>query len=417
MKKILKYILVLLLVFLVFPLGAKAEDVVNIHLFYGYGCPHCAHEEAFLEEYLKDRDDVKLYMYEVWKDTDNQELLAKVQDKLNNKQSGVPYTVIGDKVLVGYKDGVTDKNIERYINNYLEDMSSYSDPVGEITGVSEKKETTNSMQSSNESDEEDEEDENEEVNESKVTVPILGSVDAKKVSLPILSVILGFVDGFNPCAMWILIFLITMLFNMKDRKKMWILGITFILTSGIVYLLFMLTWLNLATFISKISFIRLAVALVAVIVGVVNLVKFSNSITKKDDGCDVVDKKERKKIMTKITDITKEKKFIVAIIGVIALAASVNIIELMCSIGIPLLFTQILAMNDLNVLQYGIYMFIYILFFLIDDIVIFAISMFTLKVTGISTKYTKYSHLIGGIIMLIIGLLLIIKPELLMFNI
>ena len=414
MKKILNYILVLLLVFIVFPLGVKAEDIVNIHLFYGNGCPHCAHEKAFLEEYLKDRDDVKLYMYEVWRDADNQELLAKVQEKLNNKQSGVPYTVIGDKVLVGYSDGVTNKNIERYVNNYLNDMSSYSDPVGEITGVSEKKETTNNMQSSNENDEEDEKNETE---ESQIEVPVLGNIDAKKVSLPILSVILGFVDGFNPCAMWILIFLITMLFNMKDRKKMWILGITFILTSGIVYLLFMLTWLNLATFISKISFIRLAVALVAVIVGIVNLVKFSNSMTKKDDGCDVVDKKERKKIMNKITDITKEKKFILAILGIIALAASVNIIELMCSIGIPLLFTQILAMNNLSTLQYGIYMFIYILFFLIDDIIVFAISMFTLKVTGISTKYTKYSHLIGGIIMLIIGLLLIIKPELLMFNI
>ena len=175
--------------------------------------------------------------------------------------------------------------------------------------------------------------------------------------------------------------------------------------------------LNLATFISKISFIRLAVALVAIIVGVVNLVKFSNSLTKKDDGCEVVDKKERKKIMQKITDITKEKKFIIALVGIIVLAASVNIIELMCSIGIPLLFTQILAMNNLNIVQYMIYMFIYIIFFLIDDIIIFAISMFTLKVTGISTKYTKYSHLLGGIIMLIIGLLLLVKPELLMFNV
>ena len=228
--------------------------------------------------------------------------------------------------------------------------------------------------------------------------------------------VLGFVDGFNPCAMWILIFLITMLFNMKDRKKMWILGLTFIITSGFVYLLFMLTWLNLASFISKIAFIRLAVALVALIVGIVNLSKYANSLNKKDEGCDVVDKKERKKIMTQITKITTEKKFILAIIGIMVLAASVNIIELMCSIGIPLLFTQILAMNDLNTAQYALYMGIYILFFLIDDIIVFVISMVTLNVTGISTKYTKYSHLIGGLIMLVIGILLIIKPEILMFN-
>lgn len=409
MKNILNCILVLVLTFLLIPLTTKADEVINIHLFYGDGCPHCAHEKEFLEEYLKDVDDVKLYKYEVWYDSDNQELLSEVQEKLNNKQSGVPYTVIGDKVIIGYSEGVTDVNIKKYIDSYKNDISSYRDYVGEITGISEVK--TNNSKDKTQTKEKTTD------NSESIDVPVLGNINAKTVSLPILAIVLGFVDGFNPCAMWILIFLITMLFNMKDKKKMWILGLTFILTSGIVYLLFMLTWLNLATFISKISFIRLAIAFVAIIVGIINLVKFSNSLTKKDDGCDVVDKKERKKIMQQINKITKEKKFILAIVGIIALAASVNIIELMCSIGIPLLFTQILAMNDLSTMQYGIYMFIYIFFFLIDDIVIFGISMFTLNVTGISTKYTKYSHLIGGIIMLLIGLLLIIKPELLMFNV
>ena len=105
-----------------------------------------------------------------------------------------------------------------------------------------------------------------------------------------------------------------------------------------------------------------------------------------------------------------------AIIGIIILAASVNIIELMCSVGIPLLFTQILAMNNLSAGSYALYMFIYIFFFLIDDIVIFALAMITHKVTGISTKYNKYSHLIAGIIILLIGLLLLINPSILMFN-
>ena len=114
--------------------------------------------------------------------------------------------------------------------------------------------------------------------------------------------------------------------------------------------------------------------------------------------------------------ITKEKHIIIAALGIMLLAASVNIIEMMCSVGLPLLFTQILSMNSLSTPEYLLYMFVYILFFLIDDIIIFVISMITLKVTGISTKYAKYSHLIGGIIMIIIGVLLIVKPSLLMFN-
>lgn len=423
MKKILKFLIVFA-VFLLLPVSAKADEkVINIHLFYGNGCPHCAAEEEFLSDYLKDRTDVKLYKYEVWYDSNNQELLSKVQKEMGTtNKNGVPFTVIGKKTIVGYADGVTDEQIKDAINYYLN--NDYRDYAGEITGKVKKNEVKEDTTKDESKAEDKKENKIEKADDTKdsdqtdenVTVPVLGKINAKKVSLPILAVVLGFVDGFNPCAMWILIFLITMLFNMKDRKKMWILGLTFILTSGIVYLMFMLAWLNLATFISKIAFIRLLIAVIALVVGLINVYKYIDALKKKDEGCDVVDKKDRKKIMEKIISITHEKKFIIALLGIMVLAASVNIIELMCSIGIPLLFTQILAMNNLSTFSYMIYMFIYIFFFLIDDIVIFVISMVTLKVTGLSTKYTKYSHLIGGIIMLIIGLLLIIKPELLMFN-
>ncbi len=423
MKKILKFLIVFA-VFLLLPVSAKADEkVINIHLFYGNGCPHCAAEEEFLSDYLKDRTDVKLYKYEVWYDSHNQELLSKVQKEMGTtNKNGVPFTVIGKKTIVGYADGVTDEQIKDAINYYLN--NDYRDYAGEITGKVKKTEVKEDTTKDESKTEDKKENKIEKADDTKdsdqtdenVTVPVLGKINAKKVSLPILAVVLGFVDGFNPCAMWILIFLITMLFNMKDRKKMWILGLTFILTSGIVYLMFMLAWLNLATFISKIAFIRLLIAVIALVVGLINVYKYIDSLKKKDEGCDVVDKKDRKKIMEKIISITHEKKFIIALLGIMVLAASVNIIELMCSIGIPLLFTQILAMNNLSTFNYMIYMFIYIFFFLIDDIVIFVISMVTLKVTGLSTKYTKYSHLVGGIIMLIIGLLLIIKPELLMFN-
>lgn len=423
MKKILKFLIVFA-VFLLLPVSAKADEkVINIHLFYGNGCPHCAAEEEFLSDYLKDRTDVKLYKYEIWYDSHNQELLSKVQKEMGTtNKNGVPFTVIGKKTIVGYADGVTDEQIKDAINYYLN--NDYRDYVGEITGKVKKNEVKEDTTKDESKTEDKKENKIEKADDTKdsaqtdenVTVPVLGKINAKKVSLPILAVVLGFVDGFNPCAMWILIFLITMLFNMKDRKKMWILGLTFILTSGIVYLMFMLAWLNLATFISKIAFIRLLIAVIALVVGLINVYKYIDALKKKDEGCDVVDKKDRKKIMEKIISITHEKKFIIALLGIMVLAASVNIIELMCSIGIPLLFTQILAMNNLSTFSYMIYMFIYIFFFLIDDIVIFVISMVTLKVTGLSTKYTKYSHLVGGIIMLIIGLLLIIKPELLMFN-
>ena len=401
-KNKLKYMIISLFLFM--PMIVNAKSNVNLYLFYGEGCPHCAAEEKFLDSYLKDKNYIKLYKYEVWYNKDNQNNLKEVSNILNKPASGVPYLVIGDDVISGYLDGVTDEEIKSYVKIYSNKVD-YEDKVGKYLGIVEEKTITKV--------EEKKENKKEEVK--KVTVPILGKVNPKKVSLPILSTVLGLVDGFNPCAMWILIFLITMLFNMKDRKKMWILGILFILTSGVVYLAFMLTWLNLATFISKISAIRLLVAIVALGAGFYSLNNYIKSLST-DGGCEVVDNKDRKKIMNSIIKITKEKKFIFSVIGIIFLAASVNIIEMMCSVGLPLLFTQILSMNDLSSSEYMLYMLIYIFFFLIDDIIVFSASMITLKVTGISTKYAKYSHLIGGIIMLIIGILLIVKPSILMFN-
>ena len=248
-----------------------------------------------------------------------------------------------------------------------------------------------------------------------VDTGLFGVVSLKDVSLPIFTIILGAVDGFNPCAMWILIFLITMMFSMHDRFKMWILGLTFIFTSGFVYLCFMLSWLSLASFLSSVVLIRFLIACFAVLFGMVNIYRYFKSLNS-DVGCDVTDKKKRVKIMERIKKIVNEKSFLLSILGIMLLAFSVNLIELLCSLGIPVMFTNVLAMNDLSTLEYVIYIGLYLLFFLIDDILIFVIAMKTLKIKGISNKYTKYSHLIGGIIMLLLGILMVIKPEWLMFN-
>ena len=403
-----RVLLFLLLAAVLLPISVKADNVVNLHLFYGEGCPHCAEEEKFLEKYLKDEPNVKLNKYEVWHSEKNRQLWVKVQDKLNNHENGVPYLIIGDKVIIGYLSGNTDVKIKKYVDEYKKD-SHYVDVMSAIDD-NKKIEKTKENKKENKKEKVKEKKE-----EEKTNIPILGDINPREVSLPLVSVVLGLVDGFNPCAMWILIFLITMLLNTKDRKKMWILGLTFILTSGLVYLAFMLTWLNLASLINKVIFVRILIAAVAIIVGFFNLKKYIES-RKKDDGCDVVDNKNRKKIMEKIISITKEKSFILALLGIIVLAASVNLIEMMCSIGLPLIFTQILSMNSLSAGSYALYMFLYILFFLIDDIIVFAIAMITLKVTGISTKYSKYAHLVAGIIIIIIGLLMLIKPSILMFN-
>ena len=175
----------------------------------------------------------------------------------------------------------------------------------------------------------------------------------------------------------------------------------------------MVAWLNITLKMRDIAILRMIIAFIALIAGAINL----NSYFKANEsGCTVVESNKRKKIINYIKKFTSEKYFFLALIGIMGLAFIVNLIELACSAGLPLLFTQILAINDLSKFMYALNIGIYIFFFLIDDLIIFIIAMITFKVTGISTKYTKYSHLIGGIIMLLISILMIFKPEWLMFN-
>lgn len=387
-KKIL-YFLILMFTSLVF-VDAKEVDV---YLFYSETCYNCAELDKYLEEIKDEYPYMNIVKYEVTQDDENNKLMIDVKSKLKESDYHVPYTVIGTTGIIGFND-----TVKNYITNALTKYSEedYVDIVDVVKNNLDVSYTINYP-------------------EGEYSVPILGKIDPKNVSLPLISVVIGLVDGFNPCAMWVLIFLISMLFNMKDKKRMWFLGITFLVTSALVYLVFMLAWLQVAIGLTQIVWVRYIISLIALIGAYININSYLKSL-KKDDGCEVVDETKRKKIFARIKKFTTEKSLLLAMVGIIGLAASVNLIELACSSGLPLVYTQILALNDLSKLQYLIYILIYIFFFLIDDIIIFAIAMKTLEISGISTKYTKYSHLIGGIIMLIISLLMAFKPEWLMFN-
>ncbi len=390
MKRLKKYLILFLLVLIPFNSLAVAShyhdkvakivdvkvdsDKINLYLFHGSTCPHCAEEKVWLEE-IKDtyKNDLNVYYYEVWENPSNAKLMEEVMDLFKITKNGVPLTVIGEKYYVGFSKS-TASSIENVIKNYLAD---------------------------------DEE-------ENTRYIPIIGDVDIKDVSIPLVAVILGFVDGFNPCAMWILLFLINLLFGMKDKKKAWILGLTFLLISGLVYFLSMLG-INFVLGIVTINWMKILIAIFILIAGIFNLKKYFK-IRKEEAGCTVVDDKKRKTIIKKMGKIINSKTFGLAMIGIIVLAASVNLIEMACSLGFPLVFNELLTVNNITGVTRIIYLLIYILFYMIDDIVVFAISMITLEATGITNKYNKLCTLISAIIMIIMGLLMLFKPDWLMFN-
>jgi hypothetical protein len=133
-------------------------------------------------------------------------------------------------------------------------------------------------------------------------------------------------------------------------------------------------------------------------------------------GCETTDEKQRTKLMDRVRKIITQNKLILALLGVISLALIVNFIELACSAGVPLIFAYILALNDLGGWAGVGYVLLYIFFFVIDDIIVFTIVMLTLKIKVVSNKIARYNHLVGGILMLVIGILMIFFPTILQFN-
>lgn len=402
-----KFLIFLISMFILLPTMVKADTKeIDIHLFYSSTCPHCSKEKEFLNELVKDDPSIKVHLYQIngKENLENSELLEKVQKLIDGETPYIPYTVIGKEYRVGFNDA-TKVEIESIIKAYKEE--GYIDIVGGIIKGEITEENISEYLANSDVEIQMPED---------VPIKIFGKeISLKGLSLPIIAILIGLVDGFNPCAMWILLFLIGMLLGMKDRKKMWYLGSLFIVTSAGVYLLFMLAWLNIIKDFVAVRPIQIIIAIVALLGATFNLRSYIKEQTK-DNGCQIVDDKKRKKIFAKIKKFTSEKSLLLASVGIITLAVSVNIVELACSAGLPALFTNILAINKVSMTMSNFYILLYILFFMLDDLIVFIVAMITLKVTGITTKYTKYTHLIGGIIMLLIGLLLIFKPEWIMFN-
>lgn len=381
-------------------------DSVTIYLFHSETCPHCKKERIFLEDLDKRYDTIQVETFEITGNRENIELFQQVGKELSADISGVPFTVVGREYISGYADdATTGKQIEMAALSALHgyEGTEYVDIVQPFLQGLESEDNFN-IKGEVSSDPQVPE---------YISVPFVGQIETQSVSLPFLTFVVALLDGFNPCAMWVLVFLISMLLGMKSKTRMWVLGSVFILTSAVIYFLFMSAWLNLFLFLGYIIWIRIIVGVFAFGVGAYYLYDY---ITNPNATCKVTGDPKRKKILERIRETVHEKNFFIALGGIILLAIAVNMIEAVCSAGLPAIYTKVLVMSDLPTWQYYAYLLFYILIFMLDDLIVFVGAMLTFRSFGLDSKYARYSHLIGGIIMLLLGLLLMFRPEWLMFG-
>ncbi|MDD5041232.1 MAG: hypothetical protein PHX87_03090 [Candidatus Peribacteraceae bacterium] len=376
-----------------------AEIHADMVAFVSADCPHCAEFEAFAKA-----QGWKVELHDIAQ-AQSQSLFVRVQEHAPLLRQGVPTIVINGHVIQGYKDdATTGKRLSALLQEYEANRGGGMDFNTFLESDTEAQLETAEGTCDGGCPVD--------LGEYLIDVPFMGEVDLALLSLPSLSILLGFLDGFNPCAMWVLVTLLTLLVATRDPKKVWMIGGTFLIVSGVMYYLFIAAWLNAFLVIGFNAWVQKLIGIVAVGGGAFY---FYEAFGKDPNACAVTDLRQKRKIMDRMKAILEKSAWPAMLLGVSILAISVNAIELVCTAGLPAIFTQILAFNEVSTLaRYG-YITLYILLYMIDDVIIFAIAVYTLHATGLTKKYARFTLIFGGFLMYALGALLLFAPEVLTF--
>lgn len=356
-------------------MASATEIRIDLHIFWAKGCPHCENALEFLAPLEQDYPGLIIHQHEVSENQANLDLLVWIASAHDIREVGVPFLILGDEVFVGFGESsglMLRSRIEacRQINcqTRLESPAKAEPPSDQ------------------------------------------SRLNPHNLSLPLLTITLAAADGFNPCAMWVLVFLIGLLLGMESRPRRWLLGGTFIAASALVYFLIMAAWLNTLLLIGAALWLRVGIALVALVAGIWSIKAF----LQKEAVCTVSAAPARRAVLEKLKKLAQSSSLPLALTGITLLAFAVNIVELLCSAGIPAVYTQYLTLQQLPNWQHYAYLGLYILIFMADDLLIFVGAMLALEITGLGQRYSRWSKLIGGLVLLVIGILMLLKPQWLM---
>ena len=397
--KHLRALFFVVLLFIGFAPSYVSAAEQTIFMFGRDDCGYCNAEKEFLNQ-----QDVRWVYLNVVDDDTASELFNKIAEK-HDLSKVTPLTVVGESVFQGFNGAETTGS------NILKAYESQQN--GEITTIAEHLEKA-SVQDVFAGSGCDENGVECNVDESFVfDLPILGLVDLKSFSLFSLAAILGTIDGFNPCAMWVLITFLVLLTQAGSRQKMVFLAGLFILAEAIMYNLILNVWYKAWDFVALDQIVTPLVGFIAVGGGAFFLYRWHKN---KNVAlvCDISSIESQSKTIDKLKSVINQPLTITTVLAILAIAFSVNIIEFACSIGIPQAFTKILDLNALSFVEQQWYILVYTAGYMVDDLVVFGLAIWGFsKLEAHGHKYAQLSLLIGGALMLILGAVLVINPELL----
>jgi len=370
--------------------AVDGDETVEVTLYYGAECPKCEAEREWLAE-LAQEYPIVVTEIEVWHDPGNRELFAAAGDELGFQAGSVPTTVIHQRVWIGYTDALLAD-----IGDAV-DLATSGEPVpsgvygSPGTGTCDQDELTCSADETG----------------AQIDVPFLGTVSLDDQSLLVSTVIIGFVDGVNPCSLWVISVLLTIVVRTASRRRVIAIGSTFLLVTAGMYALYMAGIYSALTVVGFLGWIQVVVAIAAGIFGVVSVKDYF--AFKKGLSFTIPDS-AKPGIYKRVREAAGHEKLVPALLATVALGVAVSLLETPCTAGFPVLWTGLLQANGVGFAESAALFVAYMIPFLLDEMIVFGIAVATMKAAKLQEKHGELLKLFAGVTMLALASVMVIDP-------
>ncbi|HSF86950.1 MAG TPA: hypothetical protein VLG28_15005 [Acidimicrobiia bacterium] len=363
------------------PSMAGDEPPDTLVLFWGNGCPHCAAERTFLVELQAEYPDLVITQYEVWHDEANQERFIETMAALGREPRAVPTTIFGDYVWEGFAD-TTAVRIRSAVAAARADPTTATD---DATAEAEEPADT-------------------------VDVPLVGEVDVATDSLVVSTLAISFVDGFNPCSLWVLSMLLALVLHTRSRRRVLAVGVVFLAVTTLLYGFYIAGVYSVLSYVSYVDWIRVAVALIALTFGLLNLKEF---VWPGAGPSLAIDDRHKPKLYQRMRNIASPDRPLPQVLGgTAALAVGVSLIETPCTAGFPLMWSNLLSDAEVGTAAALALFALYMTVFLIDELLVLGAAVLAMRVTKLQERHGRVLRLVGGMVMVVLAGVMILRPEL-----
>lgn len=367
-------------------LAAPASDNPRLYYFSAANCSHCQEYGPRLYALAAHYPGITLIEQDIWLDRAALKLLLDLLATHGETLAGTPTVLLGDHLWIGLDD-LSLVEIEAAIEGCLDrgcpDAMTRLD--GQVVPQTPPPAAADEL----------------------LKLPLLGAVDPRGVSLPLATVILGLLDSVNPCAFFVLLFLLSLMVHAHSRARMLTVGVVFVTFSGLIYFLFMAAWLNLFLATGGIDLVTTLAGVVALGIGALNVKDY---LAIRRGPSLSIPERVKPSLYQRVRNLVQAAGYPSLLAGTVLLAIAANSYELLCTAGLPMVFTRILTLQELPVWQYYVYLALYNAVYVTPLLIIVIVFAVTLNTHRLSEQEGRVLKLFSGVMMTMMGLVLLLAP-------